>query len=275
MRGVHGRDMGRYDEAFLARTVAKRMELTARMTFADYCGYLSESPSEADKLVRSLSITFSEFFRNPLTFALLEQLVLPKLVAEKRNTGGAEIRVWSAGCAGGQEAFSLAILLEELTTARENGVSFRIFATDISEEAMTTARAGVFEFSAVQQVRLRHLRECFTQEGQTYRIRHRLRDRVDVSSYDLLDERSTSPPAGIYGDFDLVVCSNLLFYYRSEVRQAILAKLHRALAASGYLVTGEAERGMVEQTAGFDAVALPSSVFQKAPASRTLRSNPP
>jgi chemotaxis methyl-accepting protein methylase len=127
----------------------------------------------------------------------------------------------------------------------------------------------VYDATAVRQVRLRHLRECFTQEGETYRVCFRLRERVHVCAYDLLDERSSSPPAGIYGDFDLIVCSNLLLYYRPEVRQAILARLHRALAATGYLVTGEAERGIVEQGLGFQTAALPAAVFQKAPASLT------
>lgn len=263
IRQALGRDITRYDNSFLAKAVSKRMEVTSRLTAEDYSAYLSGNLAEAEKLIQALSVTFSEFFRNPLAFALLEQLVLPKLIAEKRKAGGTEIRVWSAGCAGGQEAYSLAILLDELTTAREKDVSFRVFATDISEPALAAAREGVFDAAAVRQVRLRHLREYFTQEGETFRIRFRLRDRVDVSAYDLLDERSSSPPAGIYGDFDLIVCSNLLFYYRAEVRQAILARLYRALAARGYFVTGEAEQAMVEQSFGFHAVAPPAAVFQK------------
>jgi chemotaxis methyl-accepting protein methylase len=266
MRQTRGRDVGCHDESFLARTVAKRMAATACRTTANYSSYLSENLAEAEKLLEALSVTFSEFFRNSLAFALLEHLVLPRLLAEKRKASGTEIRVWSAGCAAGQEAYSLAILLDELTTAPGDPISFRIFATDISEAALAAAREGVYDTTAVQQVRLRHLRECFTQEGETYRVCFRLRDRVHVSPYDLLDERSSSPPPGIYGDFDLIVCSNLLLYYRPEVRQAILARLHRALAATGYLVTGEAERGIVEQSVGFQTASLPAAVFQKAPA---------
>ena len=164
MRQTGGRDVGCHDESFLARTVARRMEATACRTTANYSSYLAENLAEAEKLLEALSVTCSEFFRNSLAFAVLEHILLPRLLAEKRKAGGTEIRVWSAGCAGGQEAYSLAILLDELTTAPENAISFRIFATDISEAALAAAREGVYDTTAVQRVRFGHLRECFTRE---------------------------------------------------------------------------------------------------------------
>jgi chemotaxis methyl-accepting protein methylase len=265
MRQTHARDVARYDQSFLAKTVAKRIEATARRTIADYASYLSENMGEAEELLESLGVTFSEFFRNPLAFALLEQVVLPKLITQKKKASGSEIRVWSAGCAAGQEAYSLAILLHELATAQENAISFRIFATDISESSLAAARVGAYQTRELHRVGFGHLRECFAHDGDTYRISIRIRGHVDFSTYDLLDERSSGPPAGIYGDFDLIVCSNVLLYYRGDVRQAILARLHRALAPRGYLVIGESERSMVESSLGFQAVATPAAVFQKSP----------
>ena len=265
LRQAHGLDAARYDEPFLAKMVARRMEATARQTLAGYSSLLAQDEPEARALLGTLSVTFSEFFRNPLAFALLEQCVLPKLAARNRAAGAAELRVWSAGCAAGQEAYSLAILLEEMSGARDTGLPYRVFATDISEPSLAAARLGAYDAASVQQVRLRHLRDHFAQEGPVYTVSARLRQRVDVSVYDLLDEHAASPPAGIYGDFDLIVCSNLLFYYRPHVRQLILAKLRRALSPSGYLMTGEAERGIVEQAGGFEAVAPPAAVFCKSP----------
>ena len=257
MRQTHGRDISPYDESFLVKSVDKRLAATEIKTAAAYSEVLSENSAEADAFFRSLHITYSEFFRNPLTFALLEQLVLPSLIAEKEKAGRAEIRIWSTACAAGQEAYSIAILLDELA------VAFRIFATDISETDLLLAKKGVFDCGAVQNVRLKHIRKYFAEKGETYTIISALGDRIDFSAYDLLDESSVCPPASIYGDLDLVVCSNLLFYYRPDIRHFILNKLYHSLAPNGYLVTGEAEREIVAKIAGFRAVAPPGAVFKK------------
>jgi len=266
MDRTHGRDISHYDASFLAKSIDKRLAATGIMSHAAYNEYLSENSSEAKALFDSLNISYSEFFRNPLTFALLEQLVLPGLIEEKKKTGQPEIRIWSAGSAAGQEAYSIAILMDEITAATGNAGAFRIFATDISEPDLLLAKKGVFNSGAVQNVRLKHIRKYFISEGETYTVTPALRDRVDFSAYNLLDERCSCPPASIYGEFDLIVCSNLLFYYRPLIRQFILNKVHCCLSANGYLVTGEAEREIVAKTEGFRAVMPPAAVFQKTQA---------
>lgn len=187
---------------------------------------------------------------------MIGQLVLPGLVKTKKESGG-EIRVWSAGCASGQEAWSLAILLEELA----GPVPYRIFATDLADPGF--ARLGVYGAEAVGNVRVRHLREFFSRQGESYSVVPRLRARVDFSAYDLLDRSSASPAASIYGGFDLILCCNLLFYYRQEARRHILDKVCHALSPSGYFVTGEVERAMVQGQNGLRAVISPAAVFEK------------
>ena len=258
------RDLTLYDAGFLTKTLAKRLAATGSGSAAAYLSRLAADPGEAAAFCRGLNITYSEFFRNPLAFALLETLILPGLVREKaRTTGRPEIRVWSAGCAGGQEAYSVAILLDELAATQGQAVPHRIFASDIVAAELDAARLGVYGAAALQNVRLRHLRRYFDGHDDAFSISPQLRERVDFARYDLLDARSTCPPASIYGDFDLIFCSNLIFYYRPEVRQAILAKLRCCLAPGGYLVTGEAERAIVEQAGGFAPVAPPAAVFQR------------
>ena len=263
MKKVMGKDISRYEASFLAQTLRKRLSVTGVDTVADYAAFLPDHPGEAEELWRALNITYSEFFRNPLTFALLEQWILPRLLAERERQGRAEIRIWSAGCAAGPEAYSLAILLADLSAARDPAPPFRIIATDLSEAALAAAREGVYEAAALQNVRLKHLRAYFSPQGTAYRVGAGLRDRVDFSSHDLLDERFASPPESIYGDFDLVMCGNLLFYYRRDLRRFILNRVHRALAGHGYLATGEVERGIVEQDGEFQAVAPPGAIFEK------------
>lgn len=260
MSRIHGRDISAYDESFITKSLEKRMALVSLPSFAAYLGYLEKNSAEAEALFSSLTITYSDFFRSPLSFALLENLILPRLID---NQGRTEIRIWSAGCAAGQEPYSLAILLDELILKRGKSVRFRIFATDRSEAELSSARRGVYDCSAVQNVRLRHIHQYFTQQGETFTITSRLRDRIEFSSHDLLDQCSACPPGSIYGDFDLVICNNLLFYYRPDIQQCMLAKFHNSLSKNGYLITGETERAIVEKTDGFCNVSLLSTIFQK------------
>lgn len=263
MRMAHRKDLTCYDESFLAKSLEKRCAEIGIVDVDAYSEYLSGSADEADALSLTLQITYSEFFRNSLTFALLEHLVLPRIKKENQGREGGEIRVWSAGCAAGQESYSVAILLEDMLNASEQPVPYRIFATDISEYELARAATGVYDAAAVQNVRLKHLAAYFWSHGETYEVVPRLKAHIDFSSCDLLDEHSTSPPSSIYGDFDLVICSNLLFYYRREIRQFIIDKLFHSLSPGGYLVTSEAEREILEQTDGLYPVFRPAAVYRK------------
>lgn len=263
MDRVHGRDFSAYDEVFLRKTLEKRMAETGIGDSSTYCEYVLENGLEAEALSSALCISYSEFFRSQLNCALLEQMILPGILAAKETNGRGEIRVWSAGCAAGQEAYSIAILLDELVAKRGNHVdSFRIFATDRSESELEAARHGSYDVSAVRNVRLKHLQQYFTRRGDVFQVVDSLKKMVDFSVHDLLDERLSCPSESIYGDFDLVFCGNLLFYYRPEVRSSILNKLCHCLAPGGYLVTGEAERDIVARHERFRGIAPSSAIFQ-------------
>ncbi|MEI8353338.1 MAG: protein-glutamate O-methyltransferase CheR [Lentisphaerota bacterium] len=263
MDRAQGLSIAAYDESFLLNTISQRLVETGIPSVDAYIDCLAKNRAEAEDLFESLNIHHSAFFRNPLTFALLEQYILPALSAATQQSGRSEIRVWSAGCASGQEAWSIAMLLSDLAAARERPQPFRIFATDVSAPALATARQGVYDRMAVQNVRLKHLLEYFSPAGEGYVVAPRLRAHVDFSLYDLLDERSSCPQASLFGDFDLIFCCNVLLYYRADIRQRILAKISRALAPGGYLVTDEVERECVANHHGLHAVALPAAVFKK------------
>ena len=263
MNQIHGTELSCYEESILFKSLETRCTETSSATVDDYCEYLSNHREEAEILSRSLQNTHSEFFRNILTFALLESTVLPSLVMERQGTEKGGIRVWSAGCAAGEEAYSLAILLDERARTSEHPVSYQIFATDISENELVRAERGAYNEVRMQNVRLKHLHAYFNARGDTYTVIPRLRDHIQFSQYDLLDTHSTSPPTSIYGTFDLIICANLLIYYRPEVRQSILEKLCRSLVPGGYLVTGEAEREMVEQADNLYPVFRPVAVYRK------------
>jgi chemotaxis methyl-accepting protein methylase len=250
-----------YDEAFLGRAILRRRQAIKLPDALSYNEFLLASPSEALALRESLRIHHSEFFRNPLTFDLLEHRILNGLVERKESSGAPEIRVWSAGCAAGQEPYSVSILLQELSEARQRPVPFRIFATDRAEDQLVLARRGEYDAAAVGNVRWRQVNRWFTGRGSAFVIAEGIRDQVDFSVYDLLDERGCCPPASIFGEFDLILCCNLLFYYRSEGRRIILNKLRSCLAPGGYVVTGEAEREILLD-AGFLPADATAPIFQ-------------
>jgi chemotaxis protein methyltransferase CheR len=258
-----GKDISLYERSFLLKTINKRMASVSASTFEDFAMLISKNPQEAEGFFQSLNINYSEFFRNPLTFAVLEQLVLPSVFGEKQKTGKNQIRIWSAGCAAGQEAYSVAILMDEFQKMKRHSFSYHIFATDISEDALALAQKGSYDFKTVQNVPLKHISNYFDFHDNEYNISQKLKEKIDFSFYDLLDDKTTCPPISIYGEFDLILCSNILFYYRPDVRHTILDKISACLPCGGYLVTGEAENSIVRQTKLFSPVSYSASVFIK------------
>ncbi len=260
MSEVHGRDISMYDLLFLNKTIEKRKSLFSLRNGNDYRVFLEKRPLEAEELFNALNINYSEFFRNPLTWALLGQLVLPSLIGE--NGERSELRIWSAGCSGGEEPYSMSMVLDDLISGHEKKIRYRIFATDLSESKLTSARKGTYDSRSLQNVNLKYLTAYFSRHGDQYTVTPNIRHAVDFTIHDLLDQHSASPPTSIFGAFNIVCCSNLLYYYNHEIRQFILLKLHRSMAPNGFLVTGEAEREIVLKF-GFRPVAPPSAIFQK------------
>lgn len=237
-----GFDISKYDEIFLEKLLRKRINETQCVTETDYYCLLQQDKEEGTRFLNSLLISYSEFFRNPLTFAVLERVILPAILLKKANTKRKEIRIWSCACAAGQETYSLAMMLKEFRNGEGAGINFRIFATDYCEAELDEARKGQYQAEALNNVSLKHVKQWFTKQGNTYIINSELKENIDYSVFDLLSEEFSSPPTSIFGDFDLVVCANLLFYYKPEFRRKILEKVTHSLSVGGFLMTGETER---------------------------------
>ncbi len=257
-----GRDISCHDEKFLAKALAKRLAERDNESTTTYLVRLARDHVEAEAFCRSLIVTWSEFFRNPLTCALLEKIVLPGLIQHQQRTGRPAIRIWSAGCAAGEEAYSIAILLDELAETLGRPITYHIFATDILEAGLEAGRQGIYRPEALQNVRLRHWHHYFEPYGDSSRVCARLRSQVDFSHHDLLSPDRPCPAASIYGDFDLILCCNVLLYYRADVQRAIVGRLRTCLAPAGYLVTDEAERAILERDGSFTPVMPSAVIFQ-------------
>ena len=254
-------DVFAYDEVFLKRTAEKGFAASNVKDFFEYAAYLSANAEEAGALLQTLNVTHTEFFRNSLTFAHLEQWLLPRLIENKPQNG--ELRIWSAGCSTGQEAYSLAMLLENINASKQKKTRYRIIATDISQDALLAAGKGEYNEREIQRVRVKDLKEFFVKSGETYTVCDRLKQHVSFSFYDLLDSRSFCPQESIFGSFDLVLCCNLLFYYKPNYQRSILKKLKNSVAENGYLITGETESHTAAKYCDLIPVSPPSTIFKQ------------
>jgi chemotaxis methyl-accepting protein methylase len=258
---LQGIDVSKYDDSFLNQSFQKRITETQCVTVADYCIFLEKNKEEAVLLIDSLHISHSRFFRNTLTYSVLEHIVLPLIISERKNSKRKKIRIWTAACAAGQEAYSLAMLMEELNNGGSQNIDYRIFATDESESQINEAEKGCYSAEAISNMSLRRAEQWFHKQADTYVVKQDLKKDIDFSVFDLLDERHSSPPVSIFGDFDLVVCANLLFYYKSGYRKKIIETAGNSLATGGYLMTGETERSILMHH-GYREIIPQSAIFQ-------------
>ncbi|MDD3323197.1 MAG: hypothetical protein PHS59_17325 [Paludibacter sp.] len=252
-------DISKFEESFYNKSLLTRIKETNCENKKDYLKFLEENKTELTILKNSLFISYSEFFRNSLTFSLLEHEVLPALINNKIKNKQHEIRIWSAACAGGQEVYSLAILLNEMNL--KDKIKVRIFATDQSEQEIERAKKGQFAYSEISGISVKRMNNWLIKEGETYRVKDELKEMIDFSTFDLFTTASNCPPASIFCDFDLVFCANILFYYKPYFRQTIIQKIRKNISIKGYLVTGETEREVLLQN-NFQEVFPKSAIFK-------------
>lgn len=264
---LHQIDISRYDATFLSNTIEKRMQETNCSSVQKYIYLLENNLKEANDFVDSIQVCYSKFFRNPLTFSVLEKIILPSLLAKSKKN---EIRIWSAACAAGQETYSLAILFNEYSSAEK--INFRIFATDQSEKQIEIAQKGEYPMSALESMSVKRLNDWFNKQGSIYSVKPKLKEKSEFSTFDLFSEQFHSPPTSIFGDFDIVFCANLLFYYQQEYREIIVNKVNNSLAESGILITSETERDILIQW-GFQELYPQSAIFRKKPKNVPLNRN--
>jgi len=250
-------NISKYNVTFLDKALHHRIEETQNPSIESYLNYLQQNKGESAIFLNSLHNSFSQFFRNTFTFSILENLILPNLIQKKQGIKNKEVRIWSSACASGQEAYSLAILLEELKNGDGEKFNYRIIATDQCESQIKISEKGAYTEEALGNLPLKYLKQWFTKHNDIYTVKPALKKHITFSEFDLFNENLNSPHASIFGDFDLIVCANLLFYYNNECQKKILQKVINNMADEGYVVTGEVER---EILTGFNF----QEIFQKS-----------
>ncbi len=236
-----GFDFTGYHRNMLARRIGKRLAPTACTDFSEYLACLLRDADELDRLIDVVTINVSRFFRDSLTFELIADRILPDMVRKKGGMGDPSLRIWSAGCARGEEPYSVAILIHELLEKEGRKMVLHLFGTEIDVGVLKDAREALYALSSVEHMKHRLLLKYFTPEGPSFRLIPEIREKVHFSLHDMLDKKHGVPPESVFGGFDLVLCRNLLIYFTPEYQVRIFEKLYHALADNGYLILGEVE----------------------------------
>ncbi len=231
LRARTGHDFSSYKRATVMRRVLRRMQVCRVTNLGEYADLIRNTPEEAHELFADLLISVTQFFRDEPSFDILAKKAIEPLF---ENVSAEGIRAWSVGCATGEEAYSLAILMLEEAERRDVVIPIQIFASDLDEGALSTAREGRYPRTIEADVSQERLRRCFVDEGTHYRIRKEVRDVVLFASHSVLKE----PP---FLRLDLIACRNLLIYLEKSLQEQLLRLFHYALKEEATLFLGSAE----------------------------------
>lgn len=251
-----GFDFTGYKRSTLIRRVNKRMQVVNIESYSDYLDYLEVHPEEFNHLFNTLLINVTSFFRDRSAWDYLSSEIIPRITARKEP--GEPIRVWSAGCASGEEACTIAIALAQAIGVEQFRDRVKIYATDVDKEALNEARQAIYLTRELGGLKPEEIEEFFeTSDNQRYTFRKDLRRCVIFGRHDLIQDAPISK-------IDLLICRNTLMYFNAETQGRILARFHFALRDNGFLFLGKAEM-LLTHANTFTPVHLKCRVFTKVP----------
>ena len=248
-------DFREYKEASLARRIRTRMSQVRVDGFTAYAEYLAQHPDEHVALFNTILINVTGFFRDPDAWKVLASDVIPRIVSDAAESRS--IRIWSAGCSSGEEPHSVAMLLAEHLGERAGEFLIKIYGTDVDEDALSTARHGLYRLDQLKDMPPEMVERYFVRDGQLYRFRRDLRRWCIFGSHNL----TQAPPLS---HIDLLLCRNVLIYFTSDLQERILARFHYACREDGYLFLGRSD-SLLARSRLFAPRNLKWRVFQRMP----------
>ncbi|PAP76944.1 PAS domain-containing protein [Rubrivirga marina] len=253
LRQRTGHDFSDYKPSTIRRRLARRLQVNGIPALSEYLAFLRTHPAEVQALLRDFLISVTQFFRDPDAFDVLEREVVPKLFEGKGR--GDTVRVWVAGCATGEEAYSVAMLLCEHRDRLGVQPEIQVFATDIDDDALASAREGLYPEAAIGDLTRERLLAFFDEEPNGIRVKGGLRDMVLFARHNLISD----PP---FSRLDLVSCRNVLIYLNRSIQRRVFTAFHYALAPDGYLFIGGSE-GADVLSKGFAELDKSARVFRR------------
>ncbi|MDD1609512.1 MAG: SAM-dependent methyltransferase, partial [Methylococcaceae bacterium] len=232
LRNITGHDFSQYKKTTINRRIERRMVQHHIEDTEVYVRYLKENPDEVQILFKELLINVTNFFRDPDAFSVLENDILPELCKDKID--GSVFRIWVAGCSTGEEAYSIAILLRELMDKTHREFRVQFYSTDLDDDAIAIARAGIYPLNIAQDITLERLRRFFTKEESGYRVKKEIREMIVFAVQNVIKD----PP---FTKLDLLSCRNLLIYLTPELQNRLIPAFHYALQPNGVLFLSPSE----------------------------------
>jgi two-component system CheB/CheR fusion protein len=260
LRKSTGVDFSHYKPNTVIRRINRRMLLHRMKSLESYTTFLKDNAKEIDALYEDILINVTSFFRDPAVFDTLKNTIFPKILKSSRLTSEQAIRIWVPGCSSGEEAFSIAIALQEYLGEERppKGISIQIFATDISETAIERARAGIYPNSISADVSAQRLRRFFSKTDHGFQIQKSIRDLCIFARHNVAKD----PP---FSKIDLISCRNLLIYLGLVLQRKIMPIFHYALNPNGYLLLGS-----TESIGGFAELFFPADKMYKLYSKKTV-----
>ncbi|MBW4632394.1 MAG: PAS domain-containing protein [Iphinoe sp. HA4291-MV1] len=255
IKRTRGFDFGGYKRTSLSRRVCRRMQLIGVENYGEYLDHLEVHPDEFVELFNTILINVTAFFREAQAWDYIASEIIPGIIASKHISK--PIRVWSAGCASGEETYTLAMLLAEALGMEQYTARVKVFATDVDVEALNTARQASYNPKEVQSVPANLQEKYFDRVNDRYIVQKELRRGVIFGRHDLVRDAPISR-------IDLLVCRNTLMYFNTETQVKILERFHFALNDAGFLFLGKAEM-LFTRNHSFTPVDLKRRVFTKVP----------
>ena len=255
LRDGCGLDFTGYKRASLARRIVKRMRAVSVAGYRDYTHYLQSHPAEVRVLYNTILINVTSFFRDENAWDFLRTKVIPDLLA--RRGPSMPLRIWSAGCASGEEAYSLAMTCVETIGVDAFRERVRIYGTDIDDDSLTKACRATYTGRQVKNVPPALVQKYFDQKDGTHTLKNEIRGQVIFGQHDLIQD---APIPNI----DLLVCRNALMYFNADIQASVLASFDRALNDGGILFLGRAET-MLAHASAFSPVDLKRRISTKSP----------
>ena len=228
---VTGIDFRQYKRDFLERRTLKRIQELHLKRNSHYLEFIKNNPGEVTNFLKNLTVDHTYFFRDPNKFKALKDFILPELLGENRK-----LRIWSAGCAGGEEPYSISIILCDFLGGEVNGQDIIIYGTDINETLLERARRGVYERGQIslREIDSSYLQRHFEPAGNRFILKKRVKDLVRFSKSNLIYDK---PLVGI----NIIFCKNVLIYLDGEATRKIILNFYHGLNRGGYLFLGNFE----------------------------------